>query len=75
MKVLKNHPEWVEQAHKQGVEVNVWTANTEEDMKYFIDLGVDYITTDHPDQLIKLLSECKPSKDKKDKKVKKVSKK
>lgn len=75
VKVLKNHPEWVEQAHKQGIEVNVWTANTEEDMKYFIDLGVDYITTDHPDQLIKLLSEYKPSKDKKDKKVKKVSKK
>lgn len=72
VKVLKNHPEWVEQAHKQGIEVNVWTANTEEDMKYFIDLGVDYITTDHPDQLINLLSEYKPDKNKK---VKKVSKK
>lgn len=55
VKVLKKHPEWVKQAHDQGLEVNVWTANTEEDMKYFIDLGVDYITTDHPDKLVKLL--------------------
>lgn len=55
VKVLKKHPEWVKQAHDQGLEVNVWTANTEEDMKYFIDLGVDYITTDHPDKLVKML--------------------
>ncbi len=55
VKVLRKHPEWVEDAHKRGLEVNVWTANTEEDMKYFIDLGVDYITTDHPDVLVKML--------------------
>lgn len=68
VKVLKKHPEWIEQAHKQGLEVNVWTANSEEDMKYFIDLGVDYITTDHPDKLVKLLSEYKPDKKSKGKK-------
>lgn len=55
-KVLKKHPEWVKKAHENGIEVNVWTVNTEEDMKYFIDLGVDYITTDHPDQLFDLLN-------------------
>lgn len=54
VKVLKKHPEWVEDAHKLGLEVNVWTVNTEEDMKYFTDLGVDYITTDHPDKYLKL---------------------
>ncbi|MBD5303448.1 MAG: glycerophosphodiester phosphodiesterase [Bacteroides sp.] len=62
VKVLKKHPEWVKQAHDNGIEVNVWTANTEEDMKYFIDLGVDYITTDHPDQLVNLLKQYKPKK-------------
>lgn len=61
-KVIKKHPEWVQQAHDEGIEVNVWTPNTEEDMKYFIDLGVDYITTDHPDQLISLLKDYKPAK-------------
>lgn len=59
VKVLKKHPEWVKQAHGQGLEVNVWTVNSEEDMKYFIDLGVDYITTDHPDKLLQLLGNNK----------------
>ena len=44
MSVLRKNPKWVEQAHKEGLEVNVWTVDTEEDMRYFIDLGVDYIT-------------------------------
>ncbi len=51
MSVLRKNPKWVEQAHKEGLEVNVWTVDTEEDMRYFIDLGVDYITTDYPERL------------------------
>lgn len=42
MKVLRKNPEWVKQAHDLGLEVNVWTVDSEEDMKYFIGLGVDY---------------------------------
>lgn len=53
--VLRANPEWVKQAHKEGLEVNVWTVNTEEDMHYFTDLGVDYITTDYPERLQALL--------------------
>ena len=45
----------VEQAKKLGLEVNVWTVDEEEDMRYFIDLGVDYITTDYPERLQALL--------------------
>lgn len=55
MDVIRKHPQWVEQAHKAGLEVNVWTVDTEEDMRYFIDLGVDYITTDYPETLQALL--------------------
>ena len=55
MSVLRNNPKWVEQAHKEGLEVNVWTVDTEEYMRYFIDLGVDYITTDYPERLQALL--------------------
>ena len=55
MSVLRKNPKWVEQAHKEGLEVNVWTVETEEDMRYFIDLGVDYITTDYPERLQALL--------------------
>ncbi|MDR1517531.1 MAG: glycerophosphodiester phosphodiesterase [Dysgonamonadaceae bacterium] len=55
MNALRQHPEWVEESHKLGLEVNVWTVNKEEDMKYFIELGVDIITTDQPEELQKLL--------------------
>ena len=51
MGVLRKHPQWV----KLGLEVNVWTVDSEEDMKYFIGLGVDYITTDYPERLQALL--------------------
>ena len=47
-KVLMNHPEWVEEAHQLGMKVNVWTVNKEEAMQQFIDMKVDYITTDQP---------------------------
>ena len=33
----------------------LWTVDEEEDMRYFIDLGVDYITTDYPERLQALL--------------------
>lgn len=53
--VLIEHPEWVQQAHDLGLEVNVWTVNDEANMKYFIGQGVDYITTNEPVLLQKLL--------------------
>lgn len=45
--VLKN-PQWIEQAHKLGMKVNVWTVNNEDKMKKLINLKVDYITTNYP---------------------------
>ncbi len=54
---LKRNPEWVSKAHELGLEVNVWTVNTEEDMRHFIGLGVDYITTDYPELLMSVLEE------------------
>ena len=54
-KVLSNHPEWVEEAHRLGMKVNVWTVNKEDMMKKFIDLKVDYITTDQPLEVKELI--------------------
>ncbi len=42
-------------AHQQGVRVNVWTVDTEEEMEKFIAMGVDGIITNHPDRLLGLL--------------------
>jgi glycerophosphoryl diester phosphodiesterase len=55
MNVLKDHPEWIEQAKKQDVEVNVWTVDDVDALQFFIDEGVDYITTNNPLKLQQLL--------------------
>ncbi|RKX99967.1 glycerophosphodiester phosphodiesterase, partial [Candidatus Poribacteria bacterium] len=47
--------ELVEEAHKRGLEVIVWTPNTEEEIGAAIEKGVDAITSDRPDLLLKLL--------------------
>ena len=54
---LKKHPEWILEAHKNGMFVNVWTVNS--DFQYWIDLGVDVITTNESDALLTLLKEKK----------------
>jgi glycerophosphoryl diester phosphodiesterase len=46
--LLRAHPEWVDEAHKLGLDVNVWTVNKAEDIEYFFKLGVDKVTTDIP---------------------------
>ena len=55
--VLSKKPEWVKEAHTNGIEVNAWTVNSTADMAACIGLGVDYITTDNPATLQKLLSD------------------
>lgn len=54
-KVLRKHSDWTKQAHELGLEVNVWTVNDQDEMKYFIEQGVDYITTNHPEELQALI--------------------
>ncbi|OUQ54797.1 glycerophosphodiester phosphodiesterase [Alistipes sp. An116] len=54
---LRRNPQWIKQAHDLGLEVNVWTVDSEEDLKYFIEQGVDYITTNYPERLQALLKE------------------
>ena len=46
--VYKKHKNWIKEAHKLGLSTNVWTVNEQKDMEYFINEGIDYITTDEP---------------------------
>ena len=55
LKVMKKHPEWIKECHEKGLEVNVWTVNEPEDMKWCIEQGVDYITTNEPERLQQML--------------------
>jgi glycerophosphoryl diester phosphodiesterase len=45
----------VSKAQQQGIKVLVWTLNTEEQIEYFLNMGVDGIITNHPDRLIRIL--------------------
>lgn len=46
--LLKKYPEWIEEAHKLGLDVNVWTVNSPEDVDSYFKMGVDKVTTDIP---------------------------
>lgn len=55
----RKNPQYVKQAHDLGMVVNVWTVNNISDMIEFIDMGVDYISSDYP-QTLKRLVELLP---------------
>lgn len=46
--LLSVHPNWFKQARELNMTINVWTINTDKLITKFIDLGVDFITTDNP---------------------------
>ena len=46
------HPDWVERFKKDGIHLNVWTVNKEDDMDLYLSQDFDYITTDHPSLLL-----------------------
>lgn len=54
-KVLKKNSHWIDEAHKLGLTVNVWTVDDEDDLCYFIDRKSDFITTNEPVLLLELL--------------------
>jgi glycerophosphoryl diester phosphodiesterase len=41
----------------QGVPLNVWTVNDEDDLRRMLDLGVAGIITNYPDRLVRLVSQ------------------
>jgi glycerophosphoryl diester phosphodiesterase len=48
-------PGFVRVAHEQGLRVDVWTLDTEPDLRRLLGYGVDGIITDRPDILTKVL--------------------
>ena len=59
-KTIKRRKNWIKQAHKLGLTVNVWTVNKDEDIRWCIQNGVDFITSDDPMLVKQLIKEmCK----------------
>lgn len=55
--VFRRHPEWIKQSHDLGMKVNAWTVNKVNDMKWLIDRKIDFITTNEPVMLKKMLKQ------------------
>lgn len=49
----------INEAHRTGKEVHVWTVNELSNMARFIDLGADNLITDHPARAVELLEQRK----------------
>lgn len=46
------HPEWVEVFQRNGIHLNAWIIDKEEEMDWFLQHNFDYITTDNPERLL-----------------------
>ena len=53
--VFRHHSGWIELCHRLGLKTNAWTVNDAKDMQWCIDWGIDFITTNEPELLQKLL--------------------
>jgi glycerophosphoryl diester phosphodiesterase len=58
-KVFQKNENWIKDAQEKKLTTNVWTVNEKELMESFIQQKVDFITTDEPELLIKILSNAK----------------
>lgn len=52
---IRQHPEWVKEAHDLGMKVSVWHVNDPALLKEMLGLGVDLITTDKPEEMARLI--------------------
>ncbi len=56
LSIFQKHPEWIVEAKKLKVDLNVWTVNKKEDLQSFLDLKFDFITTNEPELLFSLIA-------------------
>ena len=57
--VFLSRPEWVVEAHSLGMVVNVWTVDADEDIKRMLLMDVDHVTTNHPEQAMRIIEELR----------------
>lgn len=55
MRIVRNHPGYIERLHRAGHRVHVWTVNEPEDVELCVRLGVEAIITNRPKQVLSQL--------------------
>ena len=53
--VFAKHPEWIDDAHRLSLFVNVWTVDDMDAVKRFAEEGLDFITTNRPVEALRVL--------------------
>ena len=56
-KVLRSHPEWAQQCKAMGLKSNVWTVDDTAVMREMRDMGVDFLTTNQPEEALQIMNE------------------
>lgn len=52
MRIVRNHPGYIDRLHAAGHQVHVWTVNEPEDVELCVRLGVEAIITNRPKQVL-----------------------
>jgi glycerophosphoryl diester phosphodiesterase len=55
IRIVRNHPAYVERLRRAGHQVHVWTVNEPEDIDLCVELGVDAIITNRPRAVLRRL--------------------
>lgn len=53
--VFKKYPAWIDDAKRLNLQLNAWTVNDTADMKWLLDSGFHFITTNEPELLLKIV--------------------
>lgn len=55
MRIVRNHPGYIERLHRAGHRIHVWTVNEPADVELCAELGVEAIITNRPKQVLSQL--------------------
>jgi glycerophosphoryl diester phosphodiesterase len=53
--VFQKNPDWIAQAKQKGLTINAWTVNDPQLLQYFLNQKIDFITTNEPELLLKMI--------------------
>ncbi|MDE7457248.1 MAG: endonuclease/exonuclease/phosphatase family protein [Muribaculaceae bacterium] len=56
--VYRTNPQWFDELRALDKTINIWTVNSPADLKYCINHGADFITTDDPELAMQLVEEA-----------------
>lgn len=58
MGVFANDETWIKEARTNGMSVNIWTVDKDDDIRRFLPMQVDHFTTNEPERVRALLKEA-----------------